>query len=164
MNAQMSGDDRPTMPPVRLLSDAELARDALAAPLFVRAAKLAGWAGDGVRVGVGGGLLPLQIKEAVDELGLSGDEDGPAYATAAWDLALETGLVEFDEDEEDEDGEGGGAASAAEVDERKKETEGEAGEKKPAESEAADGDEAEASEKPEPEAPADDASPEKAED
>jgi hypothetical protein len=114
MNAQMSGDDRPTMPPVRLLSDAELARDALAAPLFARAVKLAGWAGTGVRVGVGGGLLPVQIKEAVEELGLSDDEDGTAHATAAWDLALETGLIDFEEDEEEEEeGDEGEGARAA---------------------------------------------------
>ena len=43
----MTGDDRPTMPPVRLPSEAELARDALAAPLLARAVRLARWAGAG---------------------------------------------------------------------------------------------------------------------
>lgn len=107
MNAQMSGDDRPTMPPVRLPSDAELARDALAAPLFTRAAKLARWAGggaaepgDGIPVGAGGELLSAQLKEAVEQLGLGDDEDGPAYAAEAWNLAVETGLLEVEEDEE----------------------------------------------------------------
>lgn len=104
MTAQMSGDDRPTMPPVRLPSDAELARDALAAPLFTRAARLARWAGagdgGGIPVGAGGELLEEQLKEAVAQLGLGADEDGPAYAAEAWNLAVETGLLEVVEDEE----------------------------------------------------------------
>ena len=37
----MNGDDHPTLPPVRLPSEAELARDALRAPLLVRAVVLA---------------------------------------------------------------------------------------------------------------------------
>ncbi|MFD8995136.1 hypothetical protein [Streptomyces abikoensis] len=92
----MSGD-RPTMPPVRLPSDAELARDALSAPLFARAAKLARWAGEGTPVGAGGELLAGQLKTATGLLGLEDDEDGPAYAAEAWQLALDTGLVEFTE-------------------------------------------------------------------
>lgn len=93
----MSGD-RPTMPPVRLPSDAELARDALSAPLFARAAKLARWAGEGTPVGAGGELLAGQLRDATELLGLGDDEDGAAYAAEAWQLALDTGLVEFTED------------------------------------------------------------------
>ncbi|MGW8380491.1 hypothetical protein [Streptomyces sp. ODS28] len=104
----MSGDDRPTMPPVRLPSEAELARDALAAPLFTRAAKLARWSGEGagVPVGAGGELLAPQLKEAVERLGLGEDENGPVYAAEAWNLAVETGLLEVEEHEEEAGGDG----------------------------------------------------------
>ncbi|WP_190110958.1 hypothetical protein [Streptomyces cinnamoneus] len=91
--------DRPTMPPVRLPSDAELARDALSAPLFARAAKLARWAGEGTPVGAGGELLAGQLQTATELLGLEAEEDGTAYAAEAWQLALDTGLVEFTENE-----------------------------------------------------------------
>ncbi|NLU67480.1 hypothetical protein [Streptomyces sp. HNM0574] len=109
----MSGEDRPTMPPVRLPSEAELARDALAAPLYSRAVRLARWAGaaaeeageEGVPVGVGGELLADRLKEAVDHLGLAGEEDGDTYTSEAWNLAVDTGLVDIDELEQD-----GGAA------------------------------------------------------
>ncbi|MEV5594415.1 hypothetical protein [Streptomyces sp. NPDC052496] len=109
--------DRPTLPPVRLHSDAELARDALSAPLFARAAQLARWAEPGVPVGVGGELLQEQLAGAVDHLGLAGDEDGAGYAAEAWQLAVDTGLVEIEEDEENaaadgEDAEGPGDAVA----------------------------------------------------
>ena len=64
MSGELTGEDRPAMPPVRLSSEAELARDALAAPLFAWAARLASWAGEeggaagaGVPVGAGGELL-----------------------------------------------------------------------------------------------------------
>ncbi|KJY43362.1 hypothetical protein VR41_03630 [Streptomyces sp. NRRL B-1568] len=107
----MSGD-RPTMPPVRLPSDAELARDALSAPLFARAVKLARWAGEGMPVGVDGGLLAGQLATAAGLLELADDEDGPAYAAEAWQLALDTGLVEFTEHEEEE-GEGAEAEGPA---------------------------------------------------
>ncbi|WP_171167832.1 hypothetical protein [Streptomyces sp. I05A-00742] len=92
--------DRPTMPPVRLHSDAELARDALSAPLFARAARLARWAGEGTPVGAGGELLAEQLRTATGLLGLEGDEDGPAHTAEAWQLALDTGLVEFTERED----------------------------------------------------------------
>ncbi|MGW7353251.1 hypothetical protein [Streptomyces sp. NPDC054784] len=96
----MHGDESPTMPPVRLPSEAELARDALAAPLFARAVLLARWAGDGIRVGAGGELLGGQLKEAAELLGLGDDEeDGPYHAAEAWHLALDTGLLEVEEDE-----------------------------------------------------------------
>ncbi|MGW3009829.1 hypothetical protein ACWC9R_13440 [Streptomyces sp. NPDC001219] len=96
--------DRPTLPPVRLHSEAELARDALSAPLMARAAKLARWAERGVPVGVGGQILEEPLAEATAHLGLTGDEDGPAYAAEAWQLAVDTGLVEITETEESEDG------------------------------------------------------------
>ncbi|MFC4497286.1 hypothetical protein ACFPA8_24450 [Streptomyces ovatisporus] len=122
----MTGGDRPAMPPVRLPSEAELARDALAAPLFAWAARLASWAGDGsadgvggaggkdegaagVPVGAGGELLAPQLKEAMAHLGLSEDEDGPAHTAQAWHLAVDTGLLEVEEAAED--GPGGTGAS-----------------------------------------------------
>ncbi|MFJ3707766.1 hypothetical protein [Streptomyces sp. NPDC090053] len=104
----MSGD-RPTLPPVRLNSDAELARDALASPLFARAVRLARWAGPATRVGAGGELVDEQLPEAARELGLEADDDGAAWASEAWRLAVDTGLVEIEEPEEaegEEDGEG----------------------------------------------------------
>jgi hypothetical protein len=94
----MSGST-PTMPPVRLPAEAELAREALAAPLFARAVRLARWAGPGTPVGAGGELLEEGVREAVVHLGLDGDEDGAAYASEAWRLAVDTGLVEITEDE-----------------------------------------------------------------
>ncbi|MGW7556582.1 hypothetical protein ACWGJZ_35775, partial [Streptomyces rimosus] len=95
--------ERPTLPPVRLHSDAELARDALSAPLFARAAQLARWAEPGVPVGVGGELLQEQLAAAVEHLGLSADEDGAGYAAEAWQLAVDTGLVEIEETAEEGD-------------------------------------------------------------
>lgn len=100
----MSGD-RPTLPPVRLNSEAELARDALASPLFARAVRLARWAGPDTRVGAGGELVDDQLPAAAAELALPADEDGAACASEAWRLAVDTGLVDVDEADE-EDGEG----------------------------------------------------------
>lgn len=92
--------DRPSLPPVRLPSDAELARDALAAPLLARAVRLARWAGPGTRVGAGGELVDEQLPAAAEQLGL-GDElaegAGEAYASEAWRVAVDTGLVEIEE-------------------------------------------------------------------
>jgi hypothetical protein len=99
----MSGDDRPTMPPVRLPSEAELARDALAAPLLARAAQLARWAEGGVPVGAGGELLDRDLGQAVAQLGLEADEEGIASAAEAWCFAVDTGLVEVEETEDDPD-------------------------------------------------------------
>ncbi|MFJ8307494.1 MULTISPECIES: hypothetical protein [unclassified Streptomyces] len=106
----MSGD-RPILPPVRLNSEAELARDALSAPLLARAVRLARWAGPETRVGAGGELVEEQLPAAAAELGLGDDQDGPAYASEAWRVAVDTGLVEIEDagggpGEEDEDGEG----------------------------------------------------------
>jgi hypothetical protein len=100
--------DRPTLPPVRLHSEAELARDALSAPLMARAAKLARWAERGVPVGVGGEILQESLGAATEHLGLAADEDGPGYAAEAWQLAVDTGLVEIEESA-DADGTAGAA-------------------------------------------------------
>ncbi|MFI1187894.1 hypothetical protein [Streptomyces californicus] len=86
--------ERPTMPPVRLNSEAELARDALATPLLVRAVRLARWAGPDTRVGAGGELVEAQLPAAAEHLGLADDEDGAAYASEAWRLAVDTGLLD----------------------------------------------------------------------
>ncbi|MFD4019448.1 hypothetical protein [Streptomyces sindenensis] len=97
--------ERPSLPPVRLNSDAELARDALGAPLFVRAVRLARWAGPGTRVGAGGELVEAQLPAAAEHLGLAADDDGAAYASEAWRLAVDTGLLDVT-DPEEEDAEG----------------------------------------------------------
>ncbi|MFF4170477.1 hypothetical protein [Streptomyces sp. NPDC001744] len=99
--------EHPTLPPVRLRADAELARDALAAPLLADAARLARWAGPGTRVDAGGDLLDEQLPAAVGALGLDADEEGAFRAGDAWRLAVDTGLVEI------EDGEGEDAPGTA---------------------------------------------------
>ncbi|MEV0137400.1 MULTISPECIES: hypothetical protein [Streptomyces] len=108
--------ERPSLPPVRLNSEAELARDALAAPLFVRAVKLARWAGPDTRVGAGGELVEAQLPAAAEHLGLPADDDGAAYASEAWRLAVDTGLLDVtDPEEEGADGaEAEGTVSAGE--------------------------------------------------
>ncbi|MDJ0461773.1 hypothetical protein [Streptomyces sp. H27-C3] len=106
----MSGD-RPSLPPVRLHSEAELAREALASPLLARAALLARWAGPATRVGAGGELADEQLPAAAEHLGLAGDEDGAADASEAWRIAVDTGLVDITD--ADEDGEAGAAQSDA---------------------------------------------------
>ncbi|MFF6775139.1 hypothetical protein ACFY8W_16460 [Streptomyces sp. NPDC012637] len=105
--------DRPTLPPVRLRSDAELARDALAAPLLTRAVRLARWAGPETRVGAGGELVDEQLPAAAEVLGLADDEDGEAYASEAWRVAVDTGLVEVEDPEEAEGPDGTEAADGA---------------------------------------------------
>ncbi|MFI8516305.1 hypothetical protein ACIGEZ_00530 [Streptomyces sp. NPDC085481] len=106
--------DRQTLPPVLLLSDAELARDALAAPLLSRAVRLARWAGPETRVGAGGELVDEQLPAAAELLGLADDEDGEAYASEAWRLAVDTGLVDVEDGEETEDVETPGTVTAGE--------------------------------------------------
>ncbi|MDX3540638.1 hypothetical protein PV721_41370 [Streptomyces sp. MB09-01] len=97
----MSAESHPTLPPVRLHSDAELARDALVAPLFARAVRLARWAGPGTRVGIGGELAADQLPEAVAVLGVdAADADSAGYAGQAWRVAVDTGLVDVTEPEE----------------------------------------------------------------
>ncbi|MGX1884046.1 hypothetical protein [Streptomyces sp. NPDC055287] len=99
----MSGD-RPSLPPVRLHSDAELAREALTSPLLARAARLARWAGPATRVGAGGELVDEQLPEAAGHLGLTADEDGAAEASEAWRLAVDAGLVEVADAEQGVEG------------------------------------------------------------
>ncbi|MDG5802898.1 hypothetical protein P9869_09530 [Streptomyces ossamyceticus] len=116
--------DSSPLPPVRLRSEAELARDALATPLLSRAARLARWAGPETRVGAGGELVEEQLPAAAEVLGLTGEgataggtsgtaarataaggatpEDAAALASEAWRVAVDTGLVEIvDRDEEE---------------------------------------------------------------
>ncbi|GAA2989624.1 hypothetical protein [Streptomyces fulvorobeus] len=115
--------ERPSLPPVRLHSEAELARDALAAPLLARAVRLARWAGPGTRVGAGGELAEDQLPAAAEHLGLDADEDGAAYASEAWRLAVDTGLVDVEDpadsehgaDGEAEGGEGAGGPEEGEA-------------------------------------------------
>lgn len=94
----MNGDDHPTLPPVRLLPEAELARAALGAPLVVRAVSLVRWAGEGIRVGAGGELLGEQLRLAAEHLELE-QEDATSLAAEAWDAAVDVGLIEIAEDE-----------------------------------------------------------------
>ncbi|MGW1951672.1 hypothetical protein ACWCPI_02760 [Streptomyces sp. NPDC001920] len=90
--------DSSPLPPVRLHPEAELARDALSTPLLSRSARLARWAGPDTRVDAGGGLVDEQLPAAAEVLGLSGN-DAAAYASEAWRVAVDTGLVEIlDED------------------------------------------------------------------
>ncbi|MEU0597258.1 hypothetical protein ABZ484_03185 [Streptomyces sp. NPDC006393] len=91
--------DRSPLPPVRLASEPELARDALATPLLSRAARLARWAGPATRVDAGGALAEEQLPEAAGVLGLAGD-DAAALASEAWRIAVDTGLVEITDEEE----------------------------------------------------------------
>ncbi|MFI5974370.1 hypothetical protein [Streptomyces sp. NPDC051452] len=90
--------DSSPLPPVRLHSEAELARAALSTPLLSRAARLARWAGPETRVDAGGGLVEEQLPAAAELLGLSGD-DAAAYASEAWRVALDAGLVEIVDEE-----------------------------------------------------------------
>ncbi|MEU1485514.1 hypothetical protein [Streptomyces sp. NPDC005752] len=103
--------ERPSLPPVRLHTEAELARDALAAPLLARAVRLARWAGPATRVGAGGELVEAQLPAAAEHLGLGDDEDGAAYASEAWRLAVDTGLVDVEDPQDEAAGdEAGGEA------------------------------------------------------
>ncbi|MGW4548815.1 hypothetical protein ACWEN4_20950 [Streptomyces violaceorubidus] len=90
--------DSSTLPPARLRPEADLARDALSAPVLARAARLARWAGPDTRVDAGGGLVEEQLPAAAEQLGLSGD-DAAAYASEAWRIAVDTGLVEITDEE-----------------------------------------------------------------
>lgn len=124
----MSGD-RPTLPPVRLPSDAELARDALAVPLLARAVRLARWAGPETRVGAGGELVEEQLPAAAEVLGLVGTQspeptesdealaaqaraEAEADASEAWRVAVDTGLVEVEDPGQDEETDGGGGGDS----------------------------------------------------
>ncbi|MFI6940749.1 hypothetical protein ACIBI4_15860 [Streptomyces sp. NPDC050418] len=97
--------DRTSLPPARLAPEPELARAALAAPLLARAVRLARWAGPATRVGAGGELVDEQLPLAAELLGFTADdEDGPAYASEAWRVAVDTGLVEVTDGDEESDG------------------------------------------------------------
>ncbi|MER7898000.1 hypothetical protein ABTX62_18295 [Streptomyces sp. NPDC096046] len=91
--------DSSPLPPVRLHTEAELARDALSTPLLSRAARLARWAGPDTRVDAGGGLVDEQLPAAAEALGLSGD-DAAADASEAWRVAVDAGLVEVVDEQE----------------------------------------------------------------
>jgi hypothetical protein len=91
--------DSSPLPPVRLHTEAELARDALSTPLLSRAARLARWAGPDTRVDAGGGLVDEQLPAAAEALELSGDA-AAADASEAWRVAVDAGLVEIVDDEE----------------------------------------------------------------
>lgn len=106
--------ERPVLPPVRLNSEAELARDALAAPLFVRAVRLARWAGPETRVGAGGELVEAQLPAAAEHLGLPADEEGAAYASEAWRLAVDTGLLDVTDPEGEGEDDAEGTVTAGE--------------------------------------------------
>ncbi|MCX5268901.1 hypothetical protein [Streptomyces sp. NBC_00199] len=90
--------DSSPLPPVRLHPEAELARDALSTPLLSRAVLLARWAGPDTRVDAGGGLVEEQLAPAAESLGLTG-EDAAAYASEAWRVAVDAGLVEIVDEE-----------------------------------------------------------------
>ncbi|WP_328839906.1 hypothetical protein [Streptomyces europaeiscabiei] len=100
--------DSSPLPPVRLLSEAELAREALATPLLSRAARLARWAGPDTRVGAGGELVDEQLSAAAEAIGLTGAgvdvADAAASASEAWRVAVDTGLVEIVNPDEGEAG------------------------------------------------------------
>ncbi|MFF1697415.1 hypothetical protein ACFVXC_28010 [Streptomyces sp. NPDC058257] len=104
-----------TLPPVLLHSEAELARAALATPLLSRAARLARWAGPDTRVGAGGELVEEQLPAAVAELGLEADDpDSVAYASEAWRVAVDTGLVDVTDADEAEGEDAPGTVTAGE--------------------------------------------------
>ncbi|MET9735793.1 hypothetical protein ABZZ79_35775 [Streptomyces sp. NPDC006458] len=90
--------DSSPLPPVRLASEAELARTALSTPVLSRAARLARWAGPDTRVDADGGLSEEQLPAAVEALGLDGD-DAAAQTAEAWRVAVDTGLVEITDEE-----------------------------------------------------------------
>ncbi|MFD4373185.1 hypothetical protein [Streptomyces sp. NPDC058486] len=94
--------EHPTLPPVLLPSDAELAREALAAPLLAHAVRLARWAGPDTRVGAGGELVDEQLPDAAGVLGLGDDEDAEFWAGDAWRLAVDTGLVDVEDGADDD--------------------------------------------------------------
>nr|WP_030909051.1 hypothetical protein [Streptomyces sp. NRRL F-5126] len=111
--------DRLTLPPVRLPSEAELAREALAAPLLAHAVRLARWAGPKTLVDADGELVAEQLPAAAEELGLGdaggtwAEGDGEALAGEAWRIAVDTGLVEVNVGEDGRAADGGDGADDA---------------------------------------------------
>ncbi|MGW1431826.1 hypothetical protein ACWD6K_24830 [Streptomyces sp. NPDC002431] len=104
----------PTLPPVRLRTEAELARDALAAPLLARAVRLARWAGPETGVGAGGELVDEKLPAAAEHLGLTADENGAAEASEAWRLAVDTGLIDVTDPAEEDGPDAVGTAAPGE--------------------------------------------------
>ncbi|MFC4501903.1 MULTISPECIES: hypothetical protein [Streptomyces] len=92
--------DSSPLPPVRLHTEAELARDALSTPLLSRAVRLARWAGPDTRVDAGGGLVEEQLPAAAEVLGLTGD-DAAALVSEAWRVTMDVGLLEVVDDQAD---------------------------------------------------------------
>lgn len=110
------------LPPVRLLPEDDLARQALAVPLLDRALRLARWAAPHREVDAMGELLDADLALAAAELGLIGDgaeaaaaavlpadesADEPTAAeialaetAQAWAVAVDTGLIALDIDEQ----------------------------------------------------------------
>jgi hypothetical protein len=80
--------DAPKLPPVRLAPQDELATAARVAPLLRAAREVARWAGEGRAVGGGGRLPPGAAETATTELELT-----PAELDAAWQVAVETGML-----------------------------------------------------------------------
>ncbi|WP_338675792.1 hypothetical protein V1460_24665 [Streptomyces sp. SCSIO 30461] len=105
----------PAVPPVRLRPEAELARDALSTPLLSRAVRLARWAGPGTRVDAGGMLVDEQLPDAAEALGFAADEEGTADASAAWRVAVDTGLAEVVVPDDGTDDAYGGGETAGSV-------------------------------------------------
>ncbi|WMX47667.1 hypothetical protein RGF97_26625 [Streptomyces roseicoloratus] len=70
-------------------------------------------------MGAGGELVDEQLPAAAEALGLADDEDGEAYASEAWRVAVDTGLVEVTDPEEaggpDEAEETAGSGAAGEA-------------------------------------------------
>ncbi|NGN65477.1 hypothetical protein G5C51_16430 [Streptomyces sp. A7024] len=94
----------PSLPPVQLPDEAELARAALSAPLFAHAVVLARWSGPQTRVGAGGELLDDDLRAAAKQLGLGESEEDLAHADDAWRIAVDTGLVEVEQTDESAEG------------------------------------------------------------
>src|SRR5207244_102443 len=65
--------------------------------------RLARWAGPDTRVDAGGGLVEEQLPAAAELLGLSGDE-AAAFASEAWRVAVDIGLVEIVDSEDEDEG------------------------------------------------------------
>jgi hypothetical protein len=95
--------DRLDLPPVRLLPEEQLARQALAAPLLERAVRLARWSAPHVRVDAMGELVEADARRAVTELGLENEPDGLAETVQAWGVAVDAGLVRLDIEEIDDE-------------------------------------------------------------
>jgi hypothetical protein len=98
--------DRLDLPPVRLLPEDELARQALAAPLLQRAAQLARWSAPHVEVNALGELAEADLQRAAAELGLADEPDGLPDTSQAWGAAVDSGLVQLEVDESAEEAAG----------------------------------------------------------